>query len=291
MGTSETGALALSGAELYYEIRGAGPTLLIVPSGNGDAAPFTPLAETLADRYTVITYDRRGFSRSPVHGPVHDEHRLKTDAQDIVELLTHLGQRPARVFGSSSGAIIALALLELYPRAVHTLIAHEPPLSSVLPDAQRWAAFHDELYEIFRARGVDEAKRVFRAAMGMDEATRPPKRTQPPPRELSRMLDRIQRNHAFWFEHELRTYPAFEPNLTLLREHRDRLVLAGSRTGARQFPYLPNQELSRRVGIGIRHLPGGHVGYVTHPAEFSEELAEVLLEKETDSETSPAEPG
>src|SRR5437899_2858228 len=155
-----TDRLAVPGASLYYEVRGSGPALLIIPSGNGDAAPFLPLAETLSDEYTVITYDRRGFSRSPLNRPVGDD-RLSDDAHDIGALLDLLADGPAAVFGSSSGAIVALATLERHPDQVRTVIAHEPPLASVLPDAEHWLGFYADLYQTYRTSGVDAARKAF----------------------------------------------------------------------------------------------------------------------------------
>ena len=52
------------GAQLYYETRGSGPLMLMIPGANGDADAFGMVADRLAARHTVVTYDRRGFSRS-----------------------------------------------------------------------------------------------------------------------------------------------------------------------------------------------------------------------------------
>ena len=49
--------------DLYREVRGAGPVLLLIPGGNGDAGFYEPFAKALSGDFTVISYDRRGFSR------------------------------------------------------------------------------------------------------------------------------------------------------------------------------------------------------------------------------------
>lgn len=276
MHASAIGTFALPGASLYYEVRGAGPSLLIIPSGNGDAAPFGPMAQALAERYTVITYDRRGFSRSPLDGPVDDDRRIELDAYDAHRLLGHLAETPAHVFGSSSGAIVALALLERYPAGVRTLVCHEPPLASVLPDSGRWLAFYADLYDTYLDSGAERARTVFAEAMGMTSPTRPPKDAELPPDLLAAMLARIRRNHVFWFEHEIRTYPAYLPDIALLKTLSDRLVLGNGSVGREHFPYRPNVVLSERTGVEITHFPGGHVGYVTHPFEFAARLDGLL---------------
>jgi pimeloyl-ACP methyl ester carboxylesterase len=270
-----TDRLTVPGASLYYEVRGSGPALLIIPSGNGDAAPFLPLAETLSDEYTVITYDRRGFSRSPLNRPVGDD-RISDDAHDIGALLELLADGPAAVFGSSSGAIVALATLERHPDQVRTVIAHEPPLASVLPDAEHWLGFYADLYETYRTDGVDAARKAFRVGMGMDTTTKAPRKTELPPDELEEMLGRIRRNYVFWFEHELLPYPAYRPDLNLLKSLAGKLVLAGGDTARDGFPYRPNTVLAEHTGNEIVHLPGGHVGYVTHPDEFAVAIRELI---------------
>lgn len=68
--------MARSGAEIYYEIRGAGPVLLLISVGNGDTVPYQSLANALADDFTVLTYDRRGFWRTVVTDPVDDSQRV-----------------------------------------------------------------------------------------------------------------------------------------------------------------------------------------------------------------------
>src|SRR2546430_2588710 len=74
------------GATLYYEVRGTGPVLLTIPGGPTDAGMFTALAELLADRYTVVTYDPRGHSRSAIDGTPEDV-TLAQHADDAARLI------------------------------------------------------------------------------------------------------------------------------------------------------------------------------------------------------------
>lgn len=102
--------LKVPGARLYYEIRGSGPTLLMIPGGPADAAAFAGLAGLLAERYTVVTYDPRGNSRSPFDGPPRDW-RADVHADDARRLLAAVGPEPAYVLASSSGALLGLDLV------------------------------------------------------------------------------------------------------------------------------------------------------------------------------------
>jgi len=79
--------------DLYREVRGAGPVLLLIPGGNGDAGFYEPFAKALSGDFTVISYDRRGFSRSPIAGPVEDDRLLDVDVDDagVLALAAEVG--------------------------------------------------------------------------------------------------------------------------------------------------------------------------------------------------------
>lgn len=267
--------LIVPGAKLHYERVGSGPLLLLIPGGNGDAGTMMPLANELADRYTVVGYDRRGYSRSPVDGPVDDHTRLAADVEDAVALIRHLTDEPASVLGSSSGAIVALHLLTGHPDAVRVLVAHEPPLATLLPDAESKLAFLDEIHQIYRERGIEAAMTRFAEGTGLGRLGGR-QGDGPPPAPLLAMMERMRHNQPFWIEHELRQYPRAEPDLNALRRNADRLKLAGGEESREHWPYFPNKVIAERLGIPIADLPGGHVGYLTHRAGFAARLAEIL---------------
>ncbi|MGH2585709.1 MAG: alpha/beta fold hydrolase, partial [Dehalococcoidia bacterium] len=60
-----SGLIDAGATKLYHEVRGSGPTLLFITGGTGDAGEWLHIAPPLAEEFTVVTYDRRGFSRSP----------------------------------------------------------------------------------------------------------------------------------------------------------------------------------------------------------------------------------
>jgi acetyltransferase/esterase len=269
------GTLARPGARLYLEVRGSGPALLLIPGGSGEATGYARLAAQLADRYTVLSYDRRGFSRSPLDGPVSDGRRLAEDVDDALALLDQATDGPAAVFGSSSGAIVALDLLVRDRQRFTRVVAHEPPLVCLLPDGAQHVAFFQGVYDTYRRDGVDAALTEFNTGLGLGELPRPPAGVQLPPYVVE-MLARLARNQAFWLEHELRQYTRVMPDLAALRAASPRLVLAGGVESRGQVPYRPNTVLSERLGVPLAEFPGGHVGYLTNPEEFAARLVEVL---------------
>src|SRR3546814_10682651 len=92
-------------------------------------------------RYTFATYDRRGFSRSQLDGQQDYDRRLETDANDVRRLIEHSSDKPAILFGSSSGGIIVLEVLARHPSVVRTLVPHEPAAVRLLPDGQKRVDF------------------------------------------------------------------------------------------------------------------------------------------------------
>ena len=91
--TTTASTLQVPGATIYYETRGVGPLLLIIPGGPQDAGVFDDLAGHLADRYTVVAIDPRGNSRSPFTGEPEDL-RLDVQADDAAAVIRADGLRP-----------------------------------------------------------------------------------------------------------------------------------------------------------------------------------------------------
>ena len=214
--------LKVPGAQLSYEVSGSGPLLILIPGASGVGEVFRQVARPLAARYQVVTYDRRGFSRSSLDGPADYDHRLSTDADDVRRLSEHLTDQPAIVFGNSSGAIVALEVLTHFPKRVQTVVAHEPPVAFLLPDAAKWLAFFDGVYDTYREDGVPKAMHQFAIGV-LGSADRQVIEHALPehPNEF---------NTRYWMEHELRQYPRVALDLAALAANAERIVLAGDVT-------------------------------------------------------------
>jgi pimeloyl-ACP methyl ester carboxylesterase len=121
----------VNGVQLFYEMTGSGPGLVLVHGSWGDHANWAAVAPALAESFRVVTYDRRGHSRSerlPGQGSVHE------DVADVAALIEHLDLAPAHVAANSFGAAIALRLAARRPDLLRSLIAHEPPLIGLLAE-------------------------------------------------------------------------------------------------------------------------------------------------------------
>src|SRR5262249_21421909 len=161
-----TGRVETEGDEIYYEVRGQGPPLLLIAGGGGDAGFFSFVADILAEEYKVITYDRRGNSRSTRRDPQNFE--ISQQSRDAVAVLRAVGATAALVFGNGGGAVIALDLAKSQPQAVRAAVVHEPPVLRVLPDGEKWRRFFASVYRLafsWMALGFGVQLAMFRIAL------------------------------------------------------------------------------------------------------------------------------
>jgi pimeloyl-ACP methyl ester carboxylesterase len=271
MPTATIGSLNVPGAKLHYEVRGSGPVLLMIPGGPADADVFAGIAPLLADRYTVVTYDPRGNSRSELDGPP-ENWRAEVHADDVSRLLTVLTREPANVFGSSGGATVGLVLAVQHPEQVRTLIAHEPPLTELLPDRERYRAEWQDIHETYRREGAGPAMARFLASAGLNGRQPPPEHPTDP--EAQAAMARMMRNVELFVAHGGGEPDV--PDLAALRSGTPRIVVAGGEESHGQVAYRAAVALADRLGAPIEEFPGDHGGFVAQPTAFAERLHAVL---------------
>jgi pimeloyl-ACP methyl ester carboxylesterase len=264
--TSHT--LDVPGACLYYEVHGDGPTLVMVGHPMG-ASGFATVAPLLAEDHRVVCFDPRGFARSTIddHGQDAEPDLL---ADDVRRLLDAVGGGPADVFGSSGGAVTGLALVAQSPEHVRTLVAHEPPLAVLLPDADEATARVEDIYRTFQDAGLAAAWQRFADFAGINMGPPGPGSTgrAPPPAAVA-MGERF-------FDHGLRPIALYEPDLTAVGRGPARVVPAGGTASAGQFAWRTAMALAQRLGTPLAEFPGGHTGFIGDSAEFAAALRRAL---------------
>src|SRR5436189_2417064 len=159
MHTLETGE-----AGIVYDVRGPLPTAdgrppLFMIGQPMDASGFGALTSHFPDR-TVVTYDPRGLGRSTRKDGMVD-HAPTVQAGDVHAVIEALGAGPVEMFASSGGAVTALALVAAYPDDVTTLVAHEPPLIPVLPDAAAAERARAGFRDVYQAKGPGAGMAAF----------------------------------------------------------------------------------------------------------------------------------
>jgi pimeloyl-ACP methyl ester carboxylesterase len=121
----------VNGVKLFYEVTGDGEPLVLVHGSWGDHFNWELVVPGLAESFRVLTYDRRGHSRS--ERPATQGSRQE-DEEDLAALVEALDFAPAHVAGNSFGASISLGLASRRPELFRSVIVHEPPLTDIVAD-------------------------------------------------------------------------------------------------------------------------------------------------------------
>jgi len=162
MTTTQT--LELADADIVYDVDGPLPTAdgrppLFMIGQPMTAVGFGALASHFPDR-TVVTYDPRGLGRS-TRRDGRSDHSPAVQADDVHAVVDALGAGPVEMFASSGGAVTALALVAAHPGDVVTLVAHEPPLIPVLPDAEAAERARAGVRAVYEAKGSGAGMAAF----------------------------------------------------------------------------------------------------------------------------------
>ncbi|GLW20630.1 alpha/beta hydrolase [Microbispora triticiradicis] len=269
-----SGLLRANGATLYYEVHGTGPVLLISQSGEGDADRTTDLVRHLAGDHTVITYDRRGLSRSALDDPDRGA-SMADHVDDVHRLLAAVTDRPAHMLGCSFGAVIGLHLAVEHPEQLDTLIAHEPVAPGLLPAPERVRHIREleELQDLYRERGLAEAFGEIAAALGIDPVAQD---TEPglTPHPLD---DRRRAGFDFFIRNDFGAVVRDTLDVAALGDTPVRVIPAFGRTTPRHvFDYRCAHELAALLGVEAREFPGGHNGNTTHPRAYATRILDLL---------------
>src|SRR5215213_4207229 len=159
-----THVLELPEVDLVYDVQGSlppgdGRRPLVVIGQPMTAEGFRTLASHFPER-TVVTYDPRGLGRS-VRKDGRVDSTPSAQAGDVHAVIEALGAGPVEMFASSGGAVTALALVAAYPDDLITLVAHEPPLIPVLPDAEAAERARAGVRDAYEAKGSSAGMAAF----------------------------------------------------------------------------------------------------------------------------------
>jgi pimeloyl-ACP methyl ester carboxylesterase len=257
------GRVAVGAATLYCEVCGSGPPLLLITGGGGDADFWARLAPSLATEFTVVTYDRRGCSRSP-RPAGWTATSVDEQADDAAALLRTLDMTPAVVIGHSGGASIACALAARHPTVVRHAILYEPPLLAVLPNgAEIVGGFRAMVAQAMAEGGPRRGMEAFiRANAGDDAYEAWLASTDPALRE------RFFGNAEVFFSIELPAFATFVPDRERLRASGVSLTVAVGEQNRDGWYGAAARWLAEGTGADLVTLPGGHGGFITDQEAF-----------------------
>lgn len=283
-----THTLDRPGVTLTYDVRpaasdeGGHRPLLLIGSPMG-ASGFPTLASYLTDR-TVVTYDPRGVERSvrTTEGTStpHDH------AADLVAVIEAVGGGEAvDVFASSGGAVNALALVASRPELVSTLVAHEPPLCSIVPDAEFALAAVARVGEAYQAKGFGAGMAGFIGLVSHKSLFTAADLEQPLPDPAMFGMpteDDGNRNDPLLGQN-LNTGTSFEPAIDKLSAVSTRIVVGIGEDSEGELARRGGEALAELLVIEPVVFPSGHGGFQGNeygmpgkPEEFAAKLKEIL---------------
>jgi pimeloyl-ACP methyl ester carboxylesterase len=266
------------GDDLYYELQGQGPALLMIPPGGGDGWHYHGVAERLADEFRVVTYDRRANARSTINQP--QNFTIAQQSRDALAVLRAAGESEAFVFGNSSGAVIALDLAISHPEAVCGAVVHEAPVAGLHPRARHWQRFFAKVYLTgFRWGPNVAALRFFLGVQlpvrQMIAATREVNAHRAAS-SLPYLDDRTAA--AFLVEHELLPVTTYLPDLAGLGGGGTGVVIALGEWAEERHTWIAEiaERMAAELGGGPVLFPGHHGAFLDQPEAFAARLREVL---------------
>jgi pimeloyl-ACP methyl ester carboxylesterase len=282
-----THTLEVPGALLRYDVRqgepAGGPTVVMIGSPMG-AAGFGTLATYFADR-TIVTYDPRGVERSERTDP-DLEVTPAVHAADVHAVIEAVGGGPVDVFASSGGAVNALALVASDPDLVRTLVAHEPPVVSALPDVTDALAACRAVHDTYLRHGWGRAMAQFLALISLrgpvaaDFASRP----MPDPATFGMPADDDGTRDDLMLGSNIVTVTYYRPDIDALRGAPTRIVLAVGADSQGEIAHRGGETVAELLGTRPVTFPGGHGGFLGgeygqtgEPAAFAATLRQALV--------------
>ncbi|HUQ60107.1 alpha/beta hydrolase [Lentzea sp.] len=277
----ETHVLDTGGAAITYDVSGEGRPLMMIGQPM-DASGFTALRTQFPDR-KVITYDPRGIGRS-TRSDGRTDNTAEQQAADVHAVIQAVGG-PVDLFASSGGAVTALELVATYPDDVVTLVAHEPPMIGVLPDAEAARRARDGFTEAYRTKGWGAGMAAFMQMSSYQGAYTDEYFALPAPDPARFGLpsgDDGKRDDPLLGTASL-AISDYYPKLDALKAAPTRIVIAvGEETGdaftARTAIHTAKLLGQEAVVFPSHHggFMGGEFGYAGKPEEFGVKLREVL---------------
>ncbi|MDH6244466.1 alpha/beta hydrolase [Mycobacterium sp. OTB74] len=272
------GRVTTEGDDLYYEVRGQGSPLLMIPPAGGDGWSYAHVAEILANEYKVITFDRRANARSTINDPQNFE--ISQQSRDAAAVLRAAGEQSAVVFGNSSGAVIALDMARTQRRAVQAVVAHEAPLARLHPQARKWQRFFANVYATGFRFGTSLA--ALRFMFGVEL----------PVRQMIKATKNVNRHRTKSTEPyvserqatdvliklELLPVTNYLPDFDGLKRGDATAFVGVSEYGLTRNAWYAQvaQILARRLDCDLITFPGHHVSFMDTPDEFAAVLRDVM---------------
>jgi pimeloyl-ACP methyl ester carboxylesterase len=246
-----------------------------------EAAAFGPMASLFTDR-PVVTYDPRGAGRNPTGT---SDLTPEQHAEDLHRVISALGVGPVDVFGTSGGAVTALALAAAHPGDVRRVVAHEPPTAAGLPDRDNVLAAIRDIKRTYAASGDGPAMAKFINLVMTNGPLPDDYLDQPAPDPATFGMSAE--------DDGTRTNPLIR-NMPATNEYRidadglgrlgERLVIAVGVESNEEIAARGGRAVAAELGLPVTDFPSHHAGFTSgedsgypgDPEGFAAKLREVL---------------
>jgi len=282
--------LEVPGATLTYDLRASDsttePPLVLIGSPMG-AGGFPSLISHFPDR-TIVTYDpRNNGERSTAHDPSQPI-TAEVQADDVHAVIEAVGGGPVDMFATSGGAIVALALVAKHPNEIRTLVAHEPPLASIVPDREQALAANRAIYDAYQAKGAGAGMAKFMQIVMHGGPFTPEVVAAPAPDPaMFGMSNEDDGGRTdLMLAHNVVYLTSFEPDFEAIRRAPTRIVMAVGEKSNGNLAQRGGEAAAERLGTAAVRFPGDHGGFMGgeygqppgEPDAFAAKLREVLAE-------------
>jgi pimeloyl-ACP methyl ester carboxylesterase len=287
MPDATTHHLDTDGATIVYDVREpetpSAHRPLVMIGQPMTAEGFTTLASHFTDR-VVVTYDQRGLGRS-TRTDGHQRQVPAVSAEDLHAVVTALGLGPVDVFGSSGGAVNGLAWVAAHPEDVATLVAHEPPIIGVLPDAEQAFAAEKAVQERYHTAGWGAGMAAFIGLTTWQGEFTDDYRAAPPPdpADFGMPSDDDGSRDDPLLSGVANDVTAFDLDVEAVTAAPTRVVVAGGVESRNAMTWRTSEATAAALDLPLTEFPshhggflGGEFGQAGQPEAFAARLREVL---------------
>lgn len=258
--------------KIYYEVSGEGEALILIHGVVTDSALFEEAARILSARFKVITFDRRGNSRSRLTGtdPDHAPFSIDEQVEDIHDLMVALGISEAYIAGISAGGVIGEHFLEKYPEMVKHLVMYEAAMlghmMEVDDDFREWS---DKTEALLSAGKINNALLRFSQHLGPVDERSPARSQEVSMRELG--------NVTYAFNSEIPGMRSYFPDIEKMKANAAKITVAAGEKSGNTVYVREARRLADAIGKKVLYYPGGHNLPYDIPAEFAVSITGTIM--------------